>query len=93
MVTLDMAADPAFFYFDLVVFTLDFDLAGRILEFYTILITLDCDIELTGIDGDGGLVGFQGVFFRFLTREVNNGIVVVDLFNILHCLLFFNTII
>mgnify|MGYP006897434675 CR=1 FL=1 len=54
------------------------------------MIAYNCEVELRGVDGDGGLVGGEGIFFWLWRADIEDAIVGSYLFYFLHHLFFDN---
>ena len=63
VVAFDLAAHPTLSDLYLVLLALDADSSRAILEFDSIVVADDSEVELRCVDGDGGLVGSEGVLF------------------------------
>ena len=63
VVAFDLAAHPTLSYLYLILLALDADSSCAILEFDSIVVADDSEVELGGVDGDGGLVGSECVLF------------------------------
>ena len=83
-ISFDLASNPTFSDFNLILFPLYFNNSTRIFNFDSITITPNDKIELGSVNGDSRFVGYQYYFFCSLVRDINDGMGRMNFLYILH---------